>query len=386
MQSYELTGLYTYIDNIRTLKIGDQIKLKPNPNNRLNSEAIGAYTLNDNKIGYVPFKLGQIDITCKYIITKINLVQNNLILLISRDYDKSNFINVESLYIKKIKYKQNINSKCSSLQNCTELNADIKKFHNYLIRKGNNIQDLYVTYNDDNFINLLIKTTNEQFEFMTVTKKYYEENIFIYDEFYKYKLIPKCIFEPFLIHRLEIYLQNNYKDINKLLKIKNMKLNNLYFEDDLQIKTINVPIFKNIILDNLKNVNEFLKLLIQYNINLNENYNPNKYFKNKYLHSFETMNLNLFTELFNNIKVGGICYNHNLKSYCYVDLYDDTNIIDITIENNITEIKYIELLLKLVIANKQIINLYNPINGQLIRLEVPEFIKEKIINIINKKI
>jgi hypothetical protein len=44
MQSIQVDGTFTYSKNIKDLKIGDQIKLIPNPSNRLNSEAVGAYT------------------------------------------------------------------------------------------------------------------------------------------------------------------------------------------------------------------------------------------------------------------------------------------------------------------------------------------------------
>jgi hypothetical protein len=73
-----------------------------------------------------------------------------------------------------------------------------------------------------------------------------------------------------------------------------------------------------------------------------------------------------------------------IKYYCLVDLYDDINQIDISIESSIDKKKFIELLLKLVIGNKSIANLYNPITGVLLRLEVPELIKNKILNIISK--
>ena len=82
MQYIQIDGTYTYIDNVKSLKIGDIIKLIANPLNRLNADAVGAYTLNGKKIGYIPFKSTQIDINGKYVISKINLSQLNPILLI----------------------------------------------------------------------------------------------------------------------------------------------------------------------------------------------------------------------------------------------------------------------------------------------------------------
>ena len=66
MQNIQIDGIYTYIDNIRNLKLGEKIKLLPNFNNQHNSNAIGAYTLNNKKIGYIPFKINQIDINLTY--------------------------------------------------------------------------------------------------------------------------------------------------------------------------------------------------------------------------------------------------------------------------------------------------------------------------------
>ena len=37
MQSIQIDGTFTFATNIKELKIGDQIKLISNPNNRLNS-------------------------------------------------------------------------------------------------------------------------------------------------------------------------------------------------------------------------------------------------------------------------------------------------------------------------------------------------------------
>ena len=41
---------------------------------------------------------------------------------------------------------------------------------------GNEISKLQITYSDANYINLLIESSAGQIEFMTVTKKYYEEH------------------------------------------------------------------------------------------------------------------------------------------------------------------------------------------------------------------
>ena len=42
MLQIEINGIFTFIDNIKTLKLGDPIKLLPNPKNKINKDAIGA--------------------------------------------------------------------------------------------------------------------------------------------------------------------------------------------------------------------------------------------------------------------------------------------------------------------------------------------------------
>ena len=396
MQSIQIDGTYTYATNISNIKIGDQIKLVSNPSNRLNSEAIGAYTLDGLKIGYVPFKSSQIDIKAIYTVTKINLTQNNPVLLISRKFEQSNYIHLEPQFIKDIKYHEsNPNLKISQ-----ELSEDLKHFLIYLKKSGNEISELRVSYQDPNYVNLNIITSDDQYQFMTVTKKYYEDNIFKYDEFYKFKLIPKCIYQQFQIHRLEVYLEKKYNPIDKLLKMKKLQFESLVNsgvfdqwnkinEDNFGFDTINtikIPqlnFIKQVHNLNLTQLNNLVKLIVQFAIDPNPYYNPNNYLTNLDDTDLKP-NLDEFINIFNKIKLGGMCYNHMIKYYCLVDLYDDINQIDISIESSIDKKKFIELLLKLVIGNKSIANLYNPITGVLLRLEVPELIKNKILNIISK--
>ena len=200
MQTIQIDGTYTYFNNIKTLKIGDPIKLISNPNNRLNSEAIGAYTMNGKKIGYVPFKSNQININANYNVSKINLTQDNPILLIALQFENSNFIKTQSI--------SNSNKIIK-----TDLDIELKAFSKLLIKSGVNLIKIGITYIDSNFINLLIETDDGINIFYTVTKKYYEENIFKYDEFYKFGLTPKCIYQPFQIHQLDVYLKKKFSII-----------------------------------------------------------------------------------------------------------------------------------------------------------------------------
>lgn len=358
MQSIQLTGTFTYGNNIRNLKIGDIIRLERNPNNKINSESIGAYTLNGIKIGYVPFTDSQINIKSKYSILKINLLSQPPLVLLSYNFESSNFIPVEPLCIQELRNTDTI-----------EINNDIKIFMKYLQASNIEYENLGITYQDENYINLLMDDNI----FYTVTRNYYEKNIFKYDEFYKYKLIPKCIFQQFQIHRLEIYLKRNYKSIDLLLN-KKIKFDNFEFLET-KVETINDKILNDLSKDQQNN---FIKLIVQYNIEKNEYYNPGLYFNLITGLNIEiNYNLEKLKNNFKDLKIGGICYNHNYKRYCYIDLYNDDNIIDISTKN-INKEFITELLIKLIISNKNIINIFNPITGILYTHEICESIKSSI--------
>ena len=374
MQSIQIDGTFSFANNIKSLKIGDIVKLIPNPNNKLTKEAIGVYTLQGLKIGYVGFKINQIDINAKYTISKINLNQHNPLLLITM---KFNNINCIELYPNIVSDPVMIN----------ELFDDLKHFSKYLQRNNNNITKLEIVLADENFINLLIELEGETTIFKTVTKKYYEENIFKYDEFYNFGLMPKSIYQQFQVHRLDVYIQNNYKSIDTLLKATKFKFNNLNkkglfdifaWEDDIKNFGFNEIQSSNLILFNDESLDLKLILLqIQYNINLNKYYNSST--------SFETINIDAIKNLFPDLKTGGMFYNHETRLYCIIDLYNDTSIIDILLDDEISQELFVKLLIKLVISNKQIINLYNPIKGTILRLEIPELIKTQLNNLIIKK-
>jgi len=394
MQYIQIDGTYTYIDNVKSLKIGDIIKLIANPLNRLNADAIGAYTLNGKKIGYIPFKATQIDINGKYVISKINLSQLNPILLISKEFDVSNFIHCEPYIITFLK-----NKTLRYIETPLELTNDLKKFAKQLQIQNSGINKIGICEFDDYFTTLCIETNDSSNVFYTVTKKYYDLNIFKYDEFFKFGLITKCIYQQFQIHRLEKYLEINYKflsskKINNLIKskyinndlllvnsgFKQIKTNDLIILDNQIIKLIDIPDY----------TLDFIKLLVQYLVDTTNHdnlFNPNKLLKllNKNEIMLNKFNANYLLNMFPNIKIGGICYNHKLKLYCTIDLFDDDNIIEISdIEiSDIEKINHtflIKLLIKLIISGKKIINIYNPITGILFQQEISNELKKNILN------
>jgi len=364
-QTLQINGTYSFAQNIKNLKIGDLVKLRINKNNIINSEAIGVYDINNQKIGYVPYKPTQINIKSKYTISKIQMNQRNPLLLISTPIDKSNFIQSQPQILK------NKNETILKLNN-EELNI----FKKSLLKKNINLINFGIIYNDLNFIDLLIETDDtKKIIFNLITKKYYEDNIFIYDEFYKFKLIPFNIFQPFQIHRLENYLDKKYKSIYDLLKIKKViefkKNINLIFE---KIVNSNLILFNNIV------NNVYLNIYIKYL--LSNNY---IYYTDKITHINQD-NFIYFKNMFNNLKASTISYNHEIKSYCEIDFYDDINIININTNLNLNlnmDNNYIlELLLNLIISNKKIINIYNPINGIIFRLEPPQYIIDILFNLL----
>ena len=74
-------------------------------------------------------------------------------------------------------------------------------------------------------------------------------------------------------------------------------------------------------------------------------------------------------EYFPGIKLGGLGYNHTKKLYCNIDLYNEDCIIDVVLEDvKITYELYLISMIKLLITNKKIANIYNLTNGRLLIL------------------
>ena len=256
MQEIQIDGIFTYIENVKNLKLGDKVKLKLNQNNRINKEAVGVYTDKTNlKIGYIPFKSSQLDINQEYKVEKIHLNQKNLLVTISREFSVSNFLN-----------KSEINN--NNDDNLFKLYVEDLKVFKKNLEKNFLVIKCEIIYCDDNFINLLVKTNTESNIYYLVTRKYYEENVFIYDEFFNFNLIPLNIFKLFSIHRLEVYIENNYKSIDEIKK---------------------------------KKIIEFID-------------------KNKFELSPININIEDFTKT-------DLCYSHKLKAYCSIDYYNKDAII-----------------------------------------------------------
>lgn len=347
MQSIQIDGTFTYIDTVKTVKLGDVVKLIKNPNNRINKEAIGVYTHDSKKIGYVPFKSSQLDITESFYISKINLTKDNLQVLISRKYmaaGDSNIIQIEPEIFRK--------SKISTFfpENFIQ---DLKWFQKNLEKSGVKFNRIIPIYYDTNYITVMIETLDDNNEkvknyFYLVTKEYYDKNVFKYDEFFELGLMARNIYIPFQIHRLETYIEKNYKPIKISKKARSttdidIELNETKIERIFKSKTIEDE--------------DMIRAIIQSEIignSISEDY---------------SINLLPLLELFPNLKVGGICYNTTLKKYCYIDMYNDDMIIELIFEKpkGGFAVKLNEINSKLQVANKTTFAMINPISGILYR-------------------
>lgn len=332
MQSFKIVGTFTFAETIKTLKLGDIVKLIPNPENKINPNAIGVYTKEMKKIGYLPFNITQVDCTdCT--INTLKLLQGNTNIIITRKYKKNNFL----LCYPKIISERNI------IRNYLE--DDIKKFKKYLELNLYNIEDIYISYHDDNYIDLFIKTDIHEHTFYTVTKKYYDENIFKYDEFYELKLIPKDIYQQFIFHRLECYIEKKYdlvnlhisKNINKVVPIN-----------------IHSPI---------KYDNNFQNIKIAIKFILSDNLIYKKYLDKTNYDLFQVnKNKDNICNFFNDYNITEIAYNHLTKKYCYIDLYNSDTIVVIDEYN---KRDYNKLLL---VTEYNNIIIYNPFEGNIYKL------------------
>lgn len=199
MQSFQIVGTNSFFENIRELKLNDTILLIPNPDNKQNPKSVGLYTSTMKKIGYLPFNIDQIkyiNIPCK--ITKLNLIQGNTIIIISRIIPSDDFV-------------LSIENNSNIILDNTGLTKELTAFKKFLERNKNQIHLIGITFMDEDFIDIYIQTNNSGVKFRTVTKSYYDKYIIKYDEFYKIGLIQNSIYEPFKIHSLDSYIKKNYK-------------------------------------------------------------------------------------------------------------------------------------------------------------------------------
>jgi hypothetical protein len=347
MQSIQIDGTFTYIDIVKTVKLGDSVKLIKNPNNRINKEAVGVYTHDGKKLGYIPFKSSQLDITESFYISKISLTKDNLQVLISRKYPAagdSNIIQIEPEIIRK-----SLVSKQISTLFPENFSQDLKRFQKNLEKSGVKFNRIVPIYYDTNYITIMIETLDDNNEktknyFYLVTKEYYDKNVFKYDEFFELGLMARNIYIPFQIHRLEIYIEKNYKPMKISKKSRSTA--------DIDVELTETKILHNIFKSKTIEDEDMIRAIIQSEMMGNSI--PEDY----------SINLLPLSELFPNLKAGGICYNTTMKKYCYIDMYCDDMIIELIFDKP-TNSKLNEMNCKLEIANKTTFAMINPIDGIL---------------------
>jgi hypothetical protein len=206
-QQLQLDGIFTFSDNVIELELGDTVILKIN-NSTISKEAVAAFAQkNGKKLGYVPYKKEQINMNAKYKVTKILLNKINPQVLIAIEYEPVNHIIIQP--------RTNSNK---LLKIDSELRQEINSFKKFLQVSGYKVLNIGITFMDENYIDLLVQTETETTTFYTVTREYYEKNIFLYEELFYRKMIPYALYKKWMIHRPEEYIYKNYKNITSLIR------------------------------------------------------------------------------------------------------------------------------------------------------------------------
>jgi len=344
MPIYKILGIYSFAENIKDIKLNDSVILKNEKYNIKSKNAIGVYTIDNKKIGYISNE-NELD-KSTYKISKMALSQEYPLIEIKKDYPQINYLdNVEYPYEKKIKYEY------KSINISEEIKNKIIGLENYLLTKKIKVKRSAVIYYDDYYINILIEPTgvgakkmltnksnllpNEYSKYIKelqiVTLKYYNENKDRYEELYENKLIDIPFYRDLLINRLECYYEENYTHVLDYLNNQDNldDLDNKFTEEkihnDLDISIIECKIYIKNLINNKNNI-------ISYNL-INEFVSENK------------------------LRLGKFTYDHKLKIYDYIDFVNDDTVFVIsdTVNKNYIYSAYL--------MDKENLIIYNPING-----------------------
>lgn len=365
MPCYKILGIYSYADNLKNVSINDSIILKNECYNIKSKNAIGVYSSDNKKLGYLPSEnCNEIkNFNTAYKISKLVLNQEYPILEINRYYPSINFIdNVEYPFEKKIKYVYEL------INMTNQLKKSVIGLEKYLLTKKIKVKKIAVIYADDNFINILIEVSKGFEQFQTVTIKYFKDNSDKYEELYENDLIDNTFFRDLLVYRLECYIENNYLSINKYIDINSTKydINEKVIHEELNIKYKKIDI---IILT---------KLYLRYLLNDNDYYLL-KYINTIMVNEIDTIMVNEIDNVNNamqeiipnyeifkkfitdyNLEIGKFTYDHKLKIYSYIDF---TNIDTVFVISQEFIPKYIYCTY---LTNKQNMIVYNPIEGKIL--------------------
>ncbi len=353
MPQYKILGLQSFADNLKNIRINDPVILQNEKYNIKSKNAVGVYTSDNKKIGYLPIdkSLDTEKYKNSYTISKILLNLEHPIVEINRYFPSIGYItNVEFPYIKKIKYEMNI------IKPSQKTEKALVGLINYFKTKKKRIQKIGVTFEDDNFINIIIQISKNIEEYFTVTNEYYNLYSEKFDELYENELIDNICYRDFLCHRLECYYERNYEQIenntyNFTYNIESITIHESY--DDQ--KTIDDQ--KIIKIDSLK-----ATLYLRYLIDKDDTYIKKKY---KILDGNIINKIMLIYNLYPNIQLGNFYYDHNLKIYEYINFVTDDHLIEIV--DNMDKIN--NTIMKAQLCGKENINIYNPLKGIIYKIK-----------------
>lgn len=372
MPNYKVLGIFSFANNLLNVKINDSVILKKEKYNIKSKNAIGVYSTENKKIGYLPIE-GKEEILFfqnSYKISKLILNQDYPSVEISRYYNTKNMItDVEFTYIKKIKYDLKIVDNISKT-----LVLDIERLTKFLQTKKIKLKRVAVLYIDENYINLALETTKGIEIFYTVTNTYFNNYKDKFDELLEYDLIDNTFFKELMFYRLECYYEANYKNINEIdLLINKIKINKIEIELlDIIIEDIDIILLT--------------KLYINYLITQNSEYilkYLNNFSKKKYLDVEKILKkiipnysiIKNFYEIYN-INLGNFYYDHEYNIYSYIDFCNNDTIF--IISDKVDMFNLIDCYL----SDKNKIIYYNPELGiqTIIELENYDFMRS-----LNKK-
>jgi hypothetical protein len=364
MPTYKLLGIYSFADNLKKVNIDDQVILKSEKLNIKSKNAIGVYTIDNKKIGYLPTEnYNEINFfNDAYKISKLFLNKDYPLVEISRVYCKNNCINnVEYPYEKKIKYEYVLINITKNLQ------KSVIGLEKYLETKKIKVKSSAIIYNDDNYINILIEISKGFEQFECITLKYFKENIDRYEELNENKLIENIFFKELLFYRLECYYEKNYKSSLSYPQITNNELLN-YVNNIIEEQVHEKLELKN---DKINNI-LLIKLYLRYLFHNNNEYilkYINKTINKNYNNVDEAMtliipNYKILIELIikYNLEIGKFTYNHKYEIYDYIDFTNDLSVFIISEEFNIN------YLYNVLLTKKENLIIYNPIMGFFLKI------------------
>jgi len=354
MPCYKILGIYSFADTLKKVHVNDPILLKKEQYNIKSKDAIGVYTHDNKKLGYLPNEnYNEIkNFNSAYRISKLVLNQDYPILEISRVFPSINYLdNIEYPFEKNIKYEYKLVPISKNLEKA------VISLEKYLSTKRIKVKRSAIIYYDDNYVNILLEVAKGIEQFQTVTIKYFKEHQDKYEELYENELIDNTFYRELLVYRLETYYENNYSPILNYPKINtDYSINNIDYEPlKIEYKNIDVILLVKLYLRYLLNNDNYF--LIKYaNTFLLKSYDEVKKIMKKLVPNYKI--LNKFIEDYK-LELGKFTYDHKLKIYDYIDFTNDDTVF--IIANNF-EPNY---LYTAYLTNKKNLILYNPIEGKI---------------------